>query len=293
MNCKIFIKYFFTIILFIIISGCSKQINFPKIEEGIFSDREIKTYRSKKIRITTGDTLISISKKYKVSIQEIIKFNSLKPPYVLKPGKTLSLPKAIKYKIKKGDSLFKIARCAKVSTEDIKQRNKNLQVRKLIIGKIIKLPYFANADNCKKVLQKFNKKNKSDKNDKKYKRIFKWPVSGKVIATFGLKNSGRRNDGINIKAPYGSPIRSAKSGKVIYRGNELPAWGNLILVKHNNGWTTAYAHLDKFYVQIGDKLKSGDILGSIGKTGNVDDYQLHFQIRKNSRPVDPLKYLFK
>ena len=100
MNYKIFIKYFFTIILFIIISGCSKQINFPKIEEGIFSDREIKTYRSKKIRITTGDTLISISKKYKVSIQEIIKFNSLKPPYVLKPGKTLSLPKAIKYKIK-------------------------------------------------------------------------------------------------------------------------------------------------------------------------------------------------
>ena len=90
-----------------------------------------------------------------------------------------------------------------------------------------------------------------------------------------------------------APVRVAKSGKVIYRGNELPAWGNLILVKHMNGWTTAYAHLDKFYVKLGAELKAGDILGVVGKTGNVDDYQLHFQVRKNSRPLDPLKYLYE
>ena len=125
-----------------------------------------------------------------------------------------------------------------------------------------------------------------------FKRIFKWPTTGKVIATFGIKQSGRRNDGINIKAPEGSPVRAAKSGKVIYRGNELPAWGNLVLVKHENGWTTAYAHLEKFLVNVGADISTGDILGAVGKTGNVDDYQLHFQVRKNSKPLDPLKFLY-
>ena len=87
-------------------------------------------------------------------------------------------------------------------------------------------------------------------------------------------------------------MRAAKSGKVIYRGNELPAWGNLILVKHGNGWTTAYAHLEKFFVNVGTELKTGDILGAVGKTGNVDDYQLHFQVRKNSKPLDPMNFLY-
>ena len=94
-----------------------------------------------------------------------------------------------------------------------------------------------------------------------------------------------------LKLLKGSPVRAAKAGKVIYRGNELPAWGNLVLVKHKNGWTTAYAHLEKFFVNVGTELKSGDILGSVGKTGNVDEYQLHFQVRKNSKPLD-LKYLY-
>ena len=80
-------------------------------------------------------------------------------------------------------------------------------------------------------------------------------------------------------------------GKIIYRGNELPAWGNLILIKHKNNWTTAYAHLDKFLVKKGEIVKSGDVIGSVGQTGNVLKSQLHFQVRKKSRPVDPIKYL--
>ena len=274
--------------LFFLISCTGKFYN-PKIEKGVFSGKNHIFNKSRKIKVITGDTVKSISKKYNISIKEIIKSNKLKPPYVLKPGTTIILPKHKKYKIKKGDTLYKIAECSLVSVEDLKQRNRNLNEKKLMVGKVIKVPYFAELKNCKK----FPKKNKIKKQQKVIlKKIFKWPTSGKVIATFGNKKSGRRNDGINIKAPEGSPVRVAKSGKVIYRGNELPAWGNLILVKHENGWTTAYAHLDKFFVNLGAKLKTGDILGAVGKTGNVDDYQLHFQVRKNSKPLDPLKFLY-
>ena len=175
----------------------------------------------KKLTITTGDTLKSISRRFSVSIRELISYNKLKPPYVLKPGKTILIPSAKKYKIKKGDSLYKIANCSNINLEDIKQRNKDIQERKLKIGKVIKLPYFSNINNCKKLPYKISK-NKKKKNI--IKKIFKWPVRGEVVETFGIKKSGRRNDGINIKAPSGSPIRAAKSGKVIYRGNELLAW---------------------------------------------------------------------
>ena len=78
---------------------------------------------------------------------------------------------------------------------------------------------------------------------------------------------------------------------MIYSGNELPAWGNLILIKHKNGWTTAYAHLDKVLVKLGEKVSTGNIIGSVGATGNVAKYQLHFQVRKNSKPVNPRNYL--
>ena len=143
------IKRIFIICCCLIITGCSKQIGFPKIEDGIFSSKKQSFHEHQKITIITGDTLKSLSKVYKVSIREIIKYNNLKPPYILKPGKNLNIPKAVKYKIKKGDSLFKIAECANVNLEDIKQRNRNLKERKLVIGKFIKLPYFSNINNCK------------------------------------------------------------------------------------------------------------------------------------------------
>ena len=282
-------KVLISCISIFLLASCADRFYNPKIERGIFSEKKDKLYKSRKIKIVTGDTLKSIAKKYNISINEIIRFNKLKSPYILKPGKFILIPKHKRYKIKKGDTLYKIAECSLITLEDLKQRNRNLNEKKLVIGKIINLPYFADTKNCNRGYKKNNKKK-----DAKIiiKRIFKWPTTGEVIATFGIKKSGRRNDGINIKAPMGSPVRAAKPGKVIYRGNELPAWGNLILVKHKNGWTTAYAHLEKFFVNVGTNLKTGDILGSVGKTGNVDDYQLHFQVRKNSKPLDPLKFLY-
>ena len=119
---------------------------------------------------------------------------------------------------------------------------------------------------------------------------FAWPVNGRVIAGFGRTKNGL-NEGINIAAPEGSPIRAAADGVVAYAGNELKDYGNLILIRHKGGWVTAYAHARDLKVQRGDHVKKGQIIATVGKTGAVKSAQLHFELRKGATPVDPRQYL--
>jgi len=120
---------------------------------------------------------------------------------------------------------------------------------------------------------------------------FRWPVRGRIISTFGQKPNGMRNEGINISVPMGTSVRAAESGVVAYAGNELKGYGNLVLIRHENGWVTAYAHNSKLFVKRGDTVKRGDIIAKVGQTGSVTSPQLHFEVRKGASAVDPLKYL--
>ncbi len=122
---------------------------------------------------------------------------------------------------------------------------------------------------------------------------FIWPVRGDIISGFGPKDTGQRNDGINISAKEGDVVKSAASGDVVYSGNLVPGFGNLVLIKHEGGWVTAYAHLSKTLVKIKDKIAQGQDIGAVGKTGGVETAQLHFELRyapspkEKARPVDP------
>jgi murein DD-endopeptidase MepM/ murein hydrolase activator NlpD len=120
---------------------------------------------------------------------------------------------------------------------------------------------------------------------------FLWPVKGQVISNFGPKKGGLNNDGINIAAPAGTSVIAADNGVVAYAGNELRGFGNLLLIRHADGWVTAYAHNEKLLVKRGEKVKRGQAIAQIGSTGNVSAPQLHFEIRKGTDPVDPLRYL--
>jgi murein DD-endopeptidase MepM/ murein hydrolase activator NlpD len=120
---------------------------------------------------------------------------------------------------------------------------------------------------------------------------FIWPVSGRVIADFGATANGGRNDGINIAAATGTPIRAAASGSVTYAGDELKNYGNLVLIKHSGGYTTAYAHADRLVVSRGDFVAKGQVIGYAGQTGDVSQPQLHFEIRSGTSPVNPRSYL--
>jgi murein DD-endopeptidase MepM/ murein hydrolase activator NlpD len=120
---------------------------------------------------------------------------------------------------------------------------------------------------------------------------FRWPVKGRIIAGFGMRPNGTQNDGINLAVPEGTPVKAADDGVVAYAGNELKGYGNLVLIRHANGYVSAYANTSKLLVKRGDAVKRGQVIAHAGQTGNVTSPQLHFEIRKGSTPVDPTKYL--
>ncbi|MGC9952654.1 MAG: M23 family metallopeptidase [Rhizomicrobium sp.] len=116
---------------------------------------------------------------------------------------------------------------------------------------------------------------------------FTWPVNGRVISNFGTTTGGERNDGINIAAPYGEPIHAAADGTVTYAGNDLKSYGNLVLIRHGDNYVTAYAHADRIAVNRGDHVVKGQVIAYAGNTGDVSQPQLHFEIRRGVRPINP------
>jgi murein DD-endopeptidase MepM/ murein hydrolase activator NlpD len=120
---------------------------------------------------------------------------------------------------------------------------------------------------------------------------FRWPAHGRVIAGYGPTPNGVQNDGINIALPVGTPVKAAEDGVVAYAGNELKGYGNLVLIRHPNGYVTAYAHAKEITVRRGDHIKRGQVIAHSGQSGNVNAPQLHFEIRKGATPLDPKRYL--
>jgi len=121
--------------------------------------------------------------------------------------------------------------------------------------------------------------------------LFSWPTVGKLISGYGPSAGGMHNDGINIEAPLGTPVTAAEAGVVAYAGNELRGFGNLLLVRHQGGWMTAYAHNNELLVKRGQKVTRGQMIARVGRTGNVEQPQLHFEIRKGTDAIDPVKFL--
>lgn len=120
---------------------------------------------------------------------------------------------------------------------------------------------------------------------------FIWPVAGEVTSTFGPKGGRLANDGINIAAPAGTPVKATASGVVTYAGNELRGYGNLILIKHENGWISAYAHNEQLLVRQGETVSGGQVIARVGRRGGCARPQLHFELRRGKTPTDPLLYL--
>ncbi len=257
---------------------------------------------SRTINVYAGDSLYAISKREGVSIRSIIKANNLKPPFILYEGDKLTIPVSKVYIVKKGNTLWDIAKCYGVSANSIRSIN-NLKVKdKIFEGKKIFIPinnYNVNIECEGLIKEKRNIKNRDKKskitnnrNDKDSINLtYLWPVKGKIVSNYGLLAKGLRNDGINISANKGDPVFAVESGKIVYAGNEIQAFGNLILIKHSDNKTTAYAHLEKIKVKKGQIVKKGQVIASLGNSGKVSLPQLHFEVRDVNGPLDPLKYL--
>ena len=122
---------------------------------------------------------------------------------------------------------------------------------------------------------------------------FIWPIDGarNIVSNFGVKPGGERNDGINLAAQVGTQVRASEGGIVIYAGNGIAGYGNLILIEHADNWVTAYAHTSQMLVGRDDVVQRGQVIALAGNTGSVSSPQLHFELRRGTTPVNPLDYL--
>lgn len=257
------------------------------------------------VRVRKGDTLYSISKRKNVPLRALIQENNLAPPYTIKIGQILKIPEQKKYTVRKGDTLYSIARKFDSNVTDVARQN-NLKPpytlkpgQELLVkswDEIAATPVATTKGKTALNSPEAKAKNTPTKSAIKVPKSaqgkkFNRPVSGKIIENFGTTKSGVHNDGINISAKAGTPILAADKGTVAYAGNDLKGYGNLILLKHDNGWFTAYAHADKITVKKGAVVKAKQAIGTVGKTGGVKTPQLHFEVRYKTKPVDPNLYL--
>lgn len=236
------------------------------------------------IRVRGGDSYYTIAKRNRISVQDLIAVNNAAPPYRLDKGQIITLPTQREIIIKKGDTLYSISRTYGVDVNLLARQNN------------LKPPYHLNVDQKLVVAQgstkrQVTKRSKASPPPPILSGSFMQPVSGRVISGFGTKKNGLHNDGINFSVPLGTPVKAAENGVVVYAGNDLPGFGNLLLVKHANGYVTAYAHTQSFLVKQGSRVKRGQVIAKSGKSGNVSEPQLHFEIRQGSRAINPQKLL--
>jgi len=255
------------------------------------------------VRVEKGDSYYIIANRYGVSLNALLRANKARPPYALKTGQILRLPKPKTHLVAKGDTLFSIARRYDVRVSEIASINRLRSPYTISVGTKLSLPSgsrLAATGKASRVSAAAGSTSTRQTSIRPEvvrtapparKGRFLKPLTGTIISRYGPKAGGLHNDGINIAAPLGHPIKAAENGVVIYAGNELRGYGNLILIRHSNGWVTAYAHASRFKVRPGDKVKQGQVIGLVGQSGNVDKPQLHFEIRKNSRAIDPQKYI--
>jgi murein DD-endopeptidase MepM/ murein hydrolase activator NlpD len=296
----------FKVILLLILtltSSCSKPHGAEIVYKGNeFFGREksfpnAKAYSTSKKTITEiiiqpGDTLLGIAKERRIRLSELARLNNMKTDAKLIAGKKLKVPsKGSEFPIKRRKTILEdendeIARGQapvikeKNLSEPPRDKKPKAEVEVLETKKPAATTVVTEEEPEVKIVT-------SPESN------FIWPVSGQVISKFGNKGSGKKNDGINIEAAEGADVKAVADGTVVYAGNELKGYGNLVIIKHANDILTAYGHQQKLSVTKGDKVKAGQVIGQVGDTGNVDSPQLHFAVRKAKKPVNPLSYLPK
>ena len=253
--------------------------------------------------VEPGQTLFDISRRYQTPLDAIIAENRLRPPYSLEKGQLLRLPDANVYTVRRGETFWTVADKFSIDPHSFATLNRISKPYALIEGQEVVLPAGATAKNAyapQSPTQKVKPGSKvasapppsvSQSPIETPSGRFIWPVSGKMLQGFGPMANGQRSDGLHISAPEGAPIRAADAGSVVYAGDDLPGYGNLVLVKHEGGWITAYANARRILVKEGAKVGKGDVIAEVGATGRAKQAGLHFELRKGPRPVDPLPAL--
>ena len=246
------------------------------------------------ITVQRGDTLYSLARKNSVPLQSLIASNNIKPPYALAVGQKLNVPVSLTHTVRRGETGYGISRRYGVNLASLMKLNEVRRPYTLSVGQVLKLPGGARPAATQTASNSTPVRGRTVPVPQPPARSasgFGWPLDGRLASRFGPKEGGLHNDGINILAGRGTPVRSADAGVVVYASNALEGYGNLLLLKHSGGWLTAYAHNERLLVNKGDSVSKGQVIARVGDTGGVTEPQLHFEIRKGRRALDPLNYL--
>ncbi|MCK1720098.1 peptidoglycan DD-metalloendopeptidase family protein [Bradyrhizobium sp. 141] len=238
--------------------------------------------------VNHGDTLASIARKNHISSAELARANGLDPSTKLKLGTKLTVPGVKTAAVAAPLAAAPVGAAPVVGTLQPVAAAPAPATKMAAVAAPVQSARLAQA--TANVDEKPAETPKAAETTSALP-TFRWPVRGKVVTSYGAKTNGKSNDGINLAVPEGTPVKAAEDGVVAYSGNELKGYGNLVLVRHSNGYVTAYAHASELLVKRGDPIKRGQVIAKSGQSGEVASPQLHFEIRKGSSPVDPLQFL--
>ena len=261
--------------------------------------------------VQPGDSLFGIAVKTGAGATAIADANNLKPPYPLRSGDRLQIPGGLYHRVGTGETGIAIARAYSVVWADIVMLNALQPPYTLQVGQNLLLPsatppdplgsnatpegraaaFTLNIDDIVTGGSPAGAPVMAPSTAVNFAGRFDWPVRGNIIGKFGAQGGGRVNDGVNIAAQRGKVVGAAAPGVIVYSGNEIGVFGGLVLVDHGGGWITAYGHLGGINVAKGSRVVTGQRLGVVGDTGYVTQPQLHFQVRRDRKPVNPLPYM--
>jgi murein DD-endopeptidase MepM/ murein hydrolase activator NlpD len=245
--------------------------------------------------VAPGETLSKISRIYKKSLVELAKANNMQPQATLHIGDKIIVP-GLRTSSAPHKDAPKVADAKPLGTPAPAPKAASAATAKTPAGKPVKQAVVTSEPTQTAAVVTPSSETpavttSSVKSAEGAPPSFRWPVKARVIAGFGPRPNGQQNDGINLAVPEGTAVKAAEDGVVAYAGSELKGYGNLVLVRHSNGYVTAYAHAKELMVKRGDPIKRGQVIAKSGQTGNVDAPQLHFEIRKGPAPMDPMPML--
>lgn len=256
------------------------------------------------IIVQPGDTLFAIARRHKASLRAMIGANSLSPPYHIRAGQRLRLPVAQAHRVGAAETLYSIAGRYGIEVSELVRINNIAPPYYVVAGQSLRLPVVLPAEQPRKLVlaaplpvpaaKPAARPKAPAKAQAPLPRAganFAWPARGKILSGYGPDKSGLHNNGINIAARPNASVLAAENGIVSYAGSELTGYGNLLLIRHDGGWITAYAHNSELLVQRGDHVSRGQVIARAGRTGGVAQDQVHFEIRQGAKAVNPVPLL--
>ncbi len=277
-----------------------KAVSQPKstfMQEFDSMRRKDRSWHISEYTIKRGDNLWSIARKFKIDHRLIIKANDISNPNMLGPGKKVIVPnrEGVKHTILRKDSLSSIAKAYGVSVQKIRQHN-NIAGNTIRVGEVLFIP---DAHPLKKKVEKITPQRMpvsvAKEPEERPRKTFLWPVEGRITSSFGKRISpisGKRSfhTGLDIGCSMDTPVKAAADGKVIFSGwKEI--YGNMIIIKHDDGFITVYGHHKENIAKEDDEVKAGDVIARSGTSGASTGPHLHFEIRKHLTPLNPIRFL--